>query len=95
MTQSILGTFDEMRLPAQATVSLEVDVLPIADDSAENAHLARPRRGVTGGFSSFKDLHVDAIAARLPTETKRHREAAYRAVDWIASWDAGPPRTAD
>lgn len=37
----------------------------------------------------------DAIAARLPTVKERYRQAAHRAVDWIASWDAGPPRTAD
>jgi hypothetical protein len=34
-SQSILGTFREDELPAEATMSVEIDILPIADGSAE------------------------------------------------------------
>ena len=39
-SQSILGTFREDQLPAAATMSAEVDILPIADDNDETARLA-------------------------------------------------------
>jgi predicted NBD/HSP70 family sugar kinase len=32
-SQAILGTFPEEQLPADATMSIEVDILPIADDN--------------------------------------------------------------
>lgn len=164
-SQSILGSFRETQLPAEATMSLEIDILPIADDNAETARLADLVEGVAGEFSPFEDLHGfsidgvdletsalpegwrtrlvpvrnantaapsgepvftgwcldkedlcvaklcafrekdrdfvgalirarlvdrDVIAERLPTVTQHYREAARRAVDWVASWDAGP-----
>jgi hypothetical protein len=39
-SQAILGTYPETRLPVFATRSLEIDVLPIADDTGEIARLA-------------------------------------------------------
>ncbi|MEV6322730.1 DUF6036 family nucleotidyltransferase [Nocardia sp. NPDC051787] len=71
-SQSILGTFDEARLPVDATMSLEVDILPIADDNAETARLADLIEGVAGEFSPFEDLHgfsidgVDMTTSALP-----------------------------
>jgi hypothetical protein len=71
-SQSILGTFDEARLPADATMSLEVDILPIADDNAETARLADLIEGVAGEFSPFEELHgfsidgVDMTTCALP-----------------------------
>jgi len=71
-SQSILGTFDETRLPADATMSPEVDILPIADDNAEVARLADIIEGVAGEFSPFEDLHgfsidgVDMETSALP-----------------------------
>jgi hypothetical protein len=35
--QSILGTFREDQLPAPATMSVEIDILPIADDNTETS----------------------------------------------------------
>jgi len=32
-SQAILGTYREDELPAEATMSVEVDILPIADDN--------------------------------------------------------------
>ncbi len=71
-SQSILGTFREDQLPADATMSLEVDILPIADDNAETARLADLIEGVAGEFSHFEWLHgfsidgVDLETSALP-----------------------------
>lgn len=50
---SILGTLREDQLPAEATMSVEVDILPIADDSDETARFADLIEGVAGEFSPF------------------------------------------
>jgi hypothetical protein len=39
-SQAILGTFNEDELPFYATRSLEIDILPIADDNGEITRLA-------------------------------------------------------
>lgn len=71
-SQSILGTFREAQLPDEATMSLEIDVLPIADDNAETARLADLVEGVAGEFSPFENLHgfsidgVDLETSALP-----------------------------
>jgi hypothetical protein len=39
-SQAILGTFTEDQLPPEATMSIEVDILPMTDDNAETARLA-------------------------------------------------------
>ncbi|MFI5719680.1 DUF6036 family nucleotidyltransferase [Nocardia sp. NPDC051750] len=71
-SQSILGTFSEHELPADATMSLEIDILPIADSNEETARLADLIEGVAGEFSPFEDLHgfsidgVDMETSALP-----------------------------
>ncbi len=71
-SQAILGTYDESQLPAAATMSIEVDILPIADSNEETARLADLIEGVAGEFSSFEELHgfsidgVDLDTAVLP-----------------------------
>lgn len=71
-SQSILGTYNEDGLPVAATMSLEVDILPIAHDNAEAARLADLIEGVAGEFSSFEELHgfsidgVDLTTSVLP-----------------------------
>ncbi|WGW13957.1 hypothetical protein LWF01_09550 [Saxibacter everestensis] len=70
--RSILGTFGEEQLPADATMSIEVDILPIADDNDETARLADLIEGVAGEFSLFEQLHgfsidgVDLETSALP-----------------------------
>jgi hypothetical protein len=72
-SQSILGTFREDQLPADATRSVEIDILPIADDNSETARLADLIEGVAGEFSPFEELHgfsidgVDLSTSALPT----------------------------
>lgn len=69
---AILGTYDESQLPAEATMSIEVDILPIADSNDETARLADLIEGVAGELSPFEELHgfsidgVDLETAILP-----------------------------
>ena len=71
-SQSILGTFREDELPADATISVEIDILPIADSNVETARLADLIEGVAGEFSTFEELHgfgidgVDLETSALP-----------------------------
>lgn len=71
-SQAILGSIPEHQLPAAATMSLEVDILPIAADNDETARLADVIEGVAGEFSPFEDLHgfsidgVDLTTSVLP-----------------------------
>jgi hypothetical protein len=71
-SQAILGTFNEDELPARATMSGEVDILPIADSNEETLKLADLIEGVAGEFSPFEELHgfridgVDLETSALP-----------------------------
>jgi hypothetical protein len=71
-SQAILGTYDEHQLPAEATMSVEVEILPIAESNEETARLADLIEGVAGEFSSFEQVHgfsidgVDLDTAVLP-----------------------------
>ena len=71
-SQSILASIPEDALPPVATMSMEIDILPIADSNEETARLADLIEGVAGEFSPFEDLHgfsidgVDLETAALP-----------------------------
>ncbi len=71
-SQAILGTFHEDELPIRATMSGEVDILPIADSNEETMRLADRIEGVAGEFSPFEELHgfsidgVDLETSALP-----------------------------
>lgn len=71
-SQAILGTFPEDQLPADATMSVEVGILPVGEDNRETARLADLIEGVAGEFSSFEQLHgfsidgVDLGTSALP-----------------------------
>ena len=73
-SQAILGTYTEDELPFSATRSVEVDVLPIADDPDEIDRLADEIEGAAGEFSQFEQLHgfsidgVDLQTSALPTD---------------------------
>ena len=94
-SQAILGTYDESQLPAEATMSIEVDILPMADTNAETARLADLIEGVAGEFSSFEELHgfsidgVDLDTAVLP-EAWRDRLVQVQNANTAAP--AGSPR---
>ena len=71
-SQSILGSFTEDELPSAATMSIEIDVLPLVDDGEETARLADLIEGVAGEWSPFEEQHgfsidgVDLNTAVLP-----------------------------
>lgn len=73
-SQAILGTYPEYELPSLATRSMEVDVLPIADDNSTTIELADLIVGVAGEFSPFEKLHgfsidgVDLTTSALPRD---------------------------
>lgn len=60
-SQSILGTFREDELPADATMSVEIDILPTADGNAEIKRLADLIEGAAGELSPFEELHGFSI----------------------------------
>ena len=60
-SQAILGTFTEGQLPPEATMSIEVDILPIADDNNETARLADLIEGLAGEWSPFEEQHGFSI----------------------------------
>lgn len=71
-SQAILGTYTEDQLPFYATRSVEIDVLPITDDTGEIARLADEIEGAAGEFSPFEQAHgfsidgVDLQTSALP-----------------------------
>lgn len=71
-SQAILGSFTEGQLPAEATMSMEIDILPFGVDNAEVARLADLIEGVAGEWSPFEQQHgfsidgVDLDTAVLP-----------------------------
>jgi len=71
-SQAILGTFREDELPRQATMSAEIDILPIADSNEETIQLSDRIEGVAGELSPFEQLHgfsidgVDLQTSALP-----------------------------
>lgn len=71
-SQAILGSLGEDLLPPAATMSLEVDILPMTDDNAETTRLADLIEGIAGEFSPFEELHgfsidgVDMTTSALP-----------------------------
>jgi hypothetical protein len=71
-SQAILGSIDEADLPPVATMSMEIDVLPIAPTNEETARLADQIEGVAGELSPFEEAHgfsidgVDLSTAALP-----------------------------
>src|SRR5665811_1313552 len=60
-SQAILGSFMEEELPEEATMSNEIDLLPIADSDDEVARLADLIEGTAGEFSRFEELHGFSI----------------------------------
>lgn len=71
-SQSILGSFHEDELPEQATMSTEIDILPIDDDPQTVLELSDTLTAVAGEWSTFDDTHgffldgVDETTAKLP-----------------------------
>jgi hypothetical protein len=69
-SQAILGTFGEDELPREATMSGEIDILPIADSNEEIMQLAAL---LEAGL-----VDPGVIAARLATVPERYKPSAAR-----------------
>ena len=71
-SQAILGTYREEELPAAATMSMEIDIVPIAEDAEQVTRLADEIEGTAGEFSVFESTHgfsidgVDLSTSALP-----------------------------
>jgi hypothetical protein len=71
-SQAILASYREEDLPDEATMSMEIDILPIAEDHQEAIRLGDLIEGAAGEFSPFGDAHgfsidaVDLSTAVLP-----------------------------
>ena len=72
-SQAILGTLREDELPRRATMSGEIDILPIAEGNEETAQLADRIEGVAAGGAAFRTsspaswcADPDVLDARRP-----------------------------
>jgi len=71
-SQAILASYNEDDLPAEATMSVEIDILPLAETDEETERLADLIEGVAGEWSTFEEQHgfsidgVDLHTAILP-----------------------------
>jgi Nucleotidyltransferase of unknown function (DUF6036) len=94
-SQAILGTFREDQLPADATMSVEVDILPIADDNAETARLADLIEGVAGELSPFEELHgfsIDGVDLETSTLPEGWRDRLVRVQNTNTAALSGEPQ---
>jgi len=94
-SQAILGTFREDALPADATMSVEVDILPIADGNDETARLADLIEGVAGEFSTFEELHgfsIDGVDLETSALPDRWRDRLVKVQNANTAAPAGRPQ---
>lgn len=75
-SQSILGSVREDLLPAEATMSIEIDILPIADDNGETARLADMIEGVAGEFRPSRRRTASASTASTSGPRRSRRVGA-------------------
>ena len=78
-SQAILGSFREDELPADATMSVEVDILPIANSNDETAHLADLMRASRASSPHSRNYTVSASMASI---WKRRRSRMGGAIGW-------------
>lgn len=76
-SQAILGTYGEEELPVEATMSMEVDVLPIADDDDEVIRLG----------DLIEGWRVSSRPSKVPTASAR--SVRRTATSLVPSWTPG------
>jgi hypothetical protein len=97
-SQAILGTYLEEDLPAAATMSAEIDILPIADDNEETIRLGDLIEATAGELSPFEGVHgfsidgVDLKTSAMP-DGWRHRLVKVQNANTAAP--SGEPQAAD
>jgi hypothetical protein len=87
-SQSILGSFAENELPVEATMSTEIEILPLGKDDADTARLADVIEGVAGEWSPFEEQHGFRTRASAPINNRRCRSSRCRKIAWnfATSW---------
>jgi hypothetical protein len=94
-SQAILGTYSEAELPVAATMSLEVDVLPLGDDEDEVERLGDQIEGAAGEFSAFDQLHgfyIDGIGIRTAILPSGWRDRLVKMQNANTAAPSGSPR---
>jgi hypothetical protein len=105
-SQPILGTFREDQLPADATMSVEIDILPIPGDNSETGSLADLIEGVAWEFSLARPARQSperqhrGTRRRAPVHRYLDKEdlrvaklCAFRERIGISSQHSGDPRS--
>lgn len=93
-SQAILGSVDEDDLPEVATMSMEIDVLPIAPTNEETARLADQIEGVAGEFSPFEEAHgfsIDGVDLGTPALPDGWRDRLVRVHNANTAAPGGDP----
>lgn len=94
-SQAILGTYREDQLPTTATMSIEVDILPLANTVEETARLADRIEGVAGEWSLFEEQHgfsIDGVDLDTAILLDGWRDRLVRVQNANTSAPAGEPQ---
>lgn len=94
-SQAILGSFAEANLPLDATMSVEIDILPLADDNDETARLADLIEGVAGEWSPFEEQHgfsIDGVDLETSVLPDGWRDRLVRVQNANTAAPAGAPQ---
>src|SRR5574342_163225 len=94
-SQSILGSFAEGELPSEATMSIDIDILPLADDSDETARLANLIEGVAGKWSPFEEQHgfsIDGVDRETPVLPDGWRDRLVKVQNANTAAPSGAPQ---
>ena len=92
-SQAILGSYREEELPPEATMSIEIDVLPLADTNEETARLADLIEGVAGEWSAFEEQHgfsIDGVDLHTVVLPERWRDRLVK----VQNANTAPPSSA-
>jgi hypothetical protein len=93
-SQAILGAYGEDELPAAATMSVEIDILPIAAEEEETVQLADLIEGVAGEFSPFEETHgfsIDGVDLRTSVLPEGWRDRLVKIQNINTAGPSGEP----
>lgn len=94
-SQAILGTYLEDELPAEATMSMEIDVLPLADDNEEVIRLGNLIEAAAGELSSFENTHgfsIDGVDLTTSALAEGWRERLVKVQNINTAASSGEPQ---
>jgi hypothetical protein len=97
-SQAILGTYLEEDLPAAATMSAEIDILPIADDNEETIRLGDLIEATAGELSPFEGVHgfsIDGVDLKTSAMPDGWRHRLVKVQNATTAAPSGEPQAAD